>query len=607
MALLQIAEPDQKTTTHHAVGIDLGTTHSLVAYVDAQGEAKAIAVDGSALMPSVVHCGKDATTVGRDALAMLGTDPMNTIWSAKRCLGRSCNEITNPHPALVDIAGRPYYRTDQGDIAPMAISSHILQKLRHVAEDALHTPVYQAVITVPAYFDDNQRQLTRNAAQLAGWEVLRLINEPTAAAMAYGLQHIEEGITVVYDLGGGTFDVTVLARKAGVFQVLATNGDTYLGGDDIDRAIAAHLMTASKQTLAIDAIIPLAKAAKEHFGSNPDANDYHIASLGMSINRTELDSIVQPVVAQTLTFVTQALHDAGQTTASIDSVVMVGGSTKLACIVAAVEAYFGKASKCSVHPEHVVALGAAIQAHTLIQGRSEDTPVLLDVNPLSLGIETLGGLFEKIIPRNTAIPISRAQEFTTSEDNQVNLKISVYQGERELVQHCRKLADFVVRNIPPMKAGLPRIKVVFAIDSNGILHVAAQEKVTNAHTAIEVNNHNTLDEHSIRAMLKQSIDHAEADMQQRALAEAKMRAESICKLTNEALASDGDLLTQAERESIEAALTRLTTAIKDAALHPRLDDYTNALIKATDSFAARRMDARVRRALQGQSIQGEAT
>lgn len=617
MALLQISEPGMSTAPHQhrlAVGIDLGTTNSLVASVRNGVAVVLNDEDGRALLPSVVHY-RDETPalVGYAAQSLQTIDPHNTIVSVKRFMGRGLADIadaaTLPYH-FVDAPGMVQLKTCVGVKSPVEISADILNVLRDRAERSLGDELIGAVITVPAYFDDAQRQATKDAAKLAGLNVLRLLNEPTAAAIAYGLDNASKGVYAVYDLGGGTFDISILKLSQGVFEVLATNGDSALGGDDFDHRIYCWMLEQAKfpQLTVNDTRLLLTKAreAKETLTEHPHVNITALLASGEMLNveltTTIFNDITAGLVNKTLLPTRKALRDAGLTVEEVKGVVMVGGSTRMPRIQSAVAEFFQQTPLTNLDPDKVVALGAAIQANVLAGNRVADDWLLLDVIPLSLGIETMGGLAEKIIPRNTTIPAARAQEFTTYKDGQIAMSIHVVQGERELVSDCRSLAKFELRGIPPMVAGAARIRVTFQVDADGLLSVSAEELKSGVQAAITVKPAYGLADEDITRMLKSSYENASLDMQLRALQEARVEAQRLLEATQTALDENGAvLLDDDERSHISAMMQNLSLLIAGDD-HYAITDATASLNQATSNFAARRMDNSVRRALAGQRI-----
>ena len=615
MALLQISEPGQSPNPHErriAVGIDLGTTHSLVAAVRS-GVAECLPDDaGQVILPSAVrYLDEGRRQIGAEALAAQATDPENTIVSVKRFMGRALADIADRNKLpyhFEDTAGMLSVATRHGLKSPVEVSAEILATLRFRAEDSFADEVFGAVITVPAYFDDAQRQATKDAAQLAGLNVLRLINEPTAAAIAYGLDNASEGLYAVYDLGGGTFDISLLRLTQGVFEVVATGGDAALGGDDFDRVLAdwALAQAGMAVTTAHDkrAVLVAARAAKEAL-SGVDSIALHAAldvgALNVIVSRSQFELLAEPLIAKTLTATRRVLRDAKVKADEVQGTVMVGGSTRMLAVRAAVGTLFGKEVLTNLNPDEVVALGAAIQANQLAGNAADGDILLLDVIPLSLGLETMGGLVERIIERNATIPVAQAQDFTTFKDGQTALAVHVLQGERELVSECRSLARFELRGIPPMVAGAARIRVTFQVDADGLLSVSAREMISGVEAAIQVKPSYGLSDNAIADMLKDGFASAEGDMQARKLREARVDAERMILATRSALAADGDLLDADQTSAIETLLTALAaTAEGDDA--NAMDAAVEALASGTESFAAERMNRGIQRALTGRSV-----
>jgi molecular chaperone HscA len=617
MALLQISEPGESPDPHQhklAVGIDLGTTHSLVATVRS-GTAEIITdAQGRALLPSVVRYHPDGRVeVGHDARAAQADDPVNTVVSVKRFMGRGVADVAR-YGALpyrfVEAPGMVAIETAAGRRSPVQVSADILRELRDRAEQALGGELFGAVITVPAYFDDAQRQATKDAGRLAGLNVLRLLNEPTAAAIAYGLDHASEGTFVVFDLGGGTFDISILRLTRGVFEVLSTSGDSALGGDDFDHAIAVHWRVGHGLADGVGRdtrrLLAAAREVKESLTAREEAGTEVTLSYGqklkLHLTRAEFERITAALVQKTLQPTRKALRDAKLEPADIDGVVLVGGATRMPQLQAAVESFFKRAPLKDLDPDQVVALGAAIQANVLAGNRAPgDDWLLLDVIPLSLGLETMGGLVERIVPRNSTIPVARAQEFTTFKDGQTAMAIHVVQGERELVSDCRSLARFELRGIPPMVAGAARIQVTFQVDADGLLSVSAREKTTGIESSIVVKPSYGLTDDEVARMLQEGFSHATGDRDARALAEQRVEAEALLLSVRAALAKDADLLSKDERAALDAAMAALESA-RAATDHRAIKSAIDALNRASEHFAARRMDRAISGALAGRSV-----
>lgn len=613
MALLQISEPGLSAAPHQrrlAAGIDLGTTNSLVATVRS-GQAETLAdAQGRHLLPSVVHYLKDDIVVGYEARQQAAQDPVNTISSAKRLMGRSLADVQARYPHMpyqfeASENGLPMMITEGGSVNPIQVSAEILKALAERAKVTLEGELDGVVITVPAYFDDAQRQGTKDAARLAGLHVLRLLNEPTAAAIAYGLDSGQEGVIAVYDLGGGTFDISILRLSRGVFEVLATGGDSALGGDDFDHLLADFLREQSGYADRSDAriqrqFLDVAVEAKIAL-SDAEKVDVEVAGWKGSVTREQFDELIGTLVKRTLLSCRRALKDAGVTADEVIEVVMVGGSTRVPLVRELVGEFFGRTPLTSIDPDRVVAIGAAIQADILVGNKPDSEMLLLDVIPLSLGLETMGGLVEKVIPRNTTIPVARAQEFTTFKDGQNAMMIHVVQGERELVQDNRSLARFTLRGIPAMPAGGAHIRVTFQVDADGLLSVTAMEKSTGVQSSIQVKPSYGLSDDEIITMIKDSMANASGDISARMLAEQKVEAARVLESLTGALAEDSALLSESELSNIKQAVT----ALEQAAAGDVAGDI-EAAIKVLDAqtqeFAARRMDASVRRALAGHSV-----
>ena len=615
MALLQISEPGGAPDPHQrriAVGIDLGTTHSLVAAVR-HGVAECLPdATGHVILPSAVrYLPEGKRQIGAAALAEAATDPRNTIVSVKRFMGRGLADIAGrdelPYD-FVDAPGMVQLRTVDGVKSPVEVSAEILATLRFRAEDTFDGDVFGAVVTVPAYFDDAQRQATKDAAQLAGLNVLRLISEPTAAAIAYGLENGSEGLYAVYDLGGGTFDISLLRLTQGVFEVVATGGDSALGGDDFDAALATWALQAAGLQAETPqdkrAVLVAARAAKEKLSTADHATlacPLAAGELSVRITREQFVALSQPLLARTLAAVRKVLRDANTDKVEVKGVVMVGGSTRMPMVQAAVGEFFGQPPLTNLNPDEVVALGAAIQANALAGNAGADELLLLDVIALSLGLETMGGLVERIIPRNSTIPTARAQDFTTFKDGQTAIAIHVVQGEREVVSDCRSLARFELRGIPPMVAGAARVRVSFAVDADGLLQVTAREQASGVEAAITVKPSYGLADDEIARMLTESFSSAEADMVERSLRESRVEAERMLLATRAALKADADLLSGAEIETIEALLLALQ-ASGNGNDHHAIDAAVEALANGTETFAAERMNRSIRVALSGRRV-----
>jgi molecular chaperone HscA len=616
MALLQISEPGQTPNPHErriAVGIDLGTTHSLVAAMR-NGVAECLPDEqGRVILPSVVrYLDGNRRQIGFDAVAAAAQDPQNTIASVKRFMGRNLKDVVDsgrlPY-RFVDKPGMLALATAGGDKSPVEVSADILATLRYRAQDSFDDDLYGAVITVPAYFDDAQRQATKDAAQLAGLNVLRLINEPTAAAIAYGLDNASEGVYAIYDLGGGTFDISILRLTQGVFEVIATGGDSALGGDDYDRALAQWaLEQAGREAVSASAKVAItqaARACKEALSSQDAATLEAVLdgqALQVAVTRPLFEAATRALTERTIAAARKALRDARLSVGDIQGVVMVGGSTRMPQVQAAVAALFGRAPLNNLNPDEVVALGAAIQANQLAGNNPSGDLLLLDVIPLSLGIETMGGLVERIVPRNQTIPTAMAQDFTTYKDGQTAMALHVVQGERDMVADCRSLARFELRGFPAMVAGAARIRVTFTVDADGLLHVAAREQNSGVEASIDVKPTYGLDDQEIARMLQDSFSTAQSDMRARALAEARLDADRLLLATQTALDTDSSLLDGAEQSRILALMATLqgSLSLDDPAA---IEAVTKALSDGTQAFAALRMNHGIQQALAGKNIE----
>jgi len=618
MALLQIAEPGMALAPHErkiSIGIDLGTTNSLVAIVKDALPTVLADINGKELFPSVIrYLPGGQTQGGYEALEHVIDDPKNTIVSVKRFMGRGLSDVSHMESSpyeFIDEPGMVKLRTVAGDKTPVEVSAEILARLRQLAEDSVQDEIVGAVITVPAYFDDAQRQATKDAAQLAGLKVLRLLNEPTAAAIAYGLDNASEGIYAVYDLGGGTFDISILRMSKGVFEVLSTGGDSALGGDDFDQCLYSWVLEQVKLSpLAPQdqrALLLAAKQTKEQLSLAPLANVHLTLSTGavvhLEVSQTQFFEITQSLVSKTMTSVRKALRDAHLQTHDVKGVVMVGGATRMPHVQAAVAELFAKQPLNNLDPDQVVALGAAMQADLLAGNQSKNNEwLLLDVIPLSLGLETMGGLVEKIIPRNTPIPVAQAQEFTTFKDGQTGLSLHVVQGERELVDACRSLARFELKGIPPMVAGAARIRVTFQVDADGLLSVHAIEESSSVQTSIEIKPSYGLSDSDITRMLQDGFASAKEDMQARSLREEQVEAERLIEAVGAALEQDGYLLTDIERALIRKEMAQLHNLVQTEQDSSIVRKAVEKAAKTTDHFAEKRMNASIQKALTGKNV-----
>jgi molecular chaperone HscA len=615
MALLQIAEPGQSPQPHQrrlAVGIDLGTTNSLVAALRSGLSEPLADADGQVILPSAVRYHADRVEVGQAAKAAAATDPFNTVMSVKRLMGRGLSDVKQlgeqlPYRFVGGESHMPFIETVQGPKSPVEVSADILKVLRQRAEQVLGGDLVGAVITVPAYFDDAQRQATKDAAKLAGLNVLRLLNEPTAAAVAYGLDQNAEGVVAIYDLGGGTFDISILRLTGGVFEVLATGGDTALGGDDFDHAIASWIISETGLSADIDpaaqrSLLQVACAAKEAL-TNDSSVAVEYGGWKATLTREAFDALIEPMVARSLKACRRAVRDTGIELDEVEAVVMVGGSTRVPRVRSAVAELFGRQPLTEIDPDQVVAIGAAIQADTLAGNKRDgEELLLLDVIPLSLGLETMGGLMEKVIPRNTTIPVARAQDFTTYKDGQSAMMIHVLQGERELISDCRSLARFELRGIPSMVAGAAKIRVTFQVDADGLLSVAARELGSGVESSIQVKPSYGLTDGEISRMLKDSFEYAGDDKVARVLREQQVDAQRLVEAVEAALDVDGERLLDAEERMVIDLQLQELRELMQGTDGPAIEQQTKRLSQVTDAFAARRMNLTVKTALAGRNL-----